>query len=83
MRETVNAIPWCHHANLLAKITQPAQRQYCLQATARFGWSRNVLLSQIKPQAYERPLAGGESDNFPTALPEHPAEHAEEALKRS
>lgn len=43
----VIAIPWGHHVNLLAKIQQPAQRLYYLQATARFGWSRNVLLNQI------------------------------------
>jgi predicted nuclease of restriction endonuclease-like (RecB) superfamily len=79
----VVAIPWGHHINLLAKIEQPVQRLYYLQATARFGWSRNVLLNQIKAQAYERSLAEGKSHNFPTALPEHLAEQAEEALKSS
>ena len=82
-REMVIAIPWGHHVYLLAKIEQPAQRLYYLQATARFGWSRNVLLNQIKAQAYERSLAEGKSHNFPTALPEHLAEQAEEALKSS
>jgi predicted nuclease of restriction endonuclease-like (RecB) superfamily len=38
----------------MAKVTQPAPRLYYLQATARFGRSRNVLLNQIKAQAYER-----------------------------
>jgi hypothetical protein len=37
VREMVVAIPWGHHVNLLAKIQQPAQRLYYLQATARFG----------------------------------------------
>ena len=83
VREMVIAIPWGHHVNLLAKIEQPAQRLYYLQATARFGWSRNVLLNQIKAQAYERSLAEGKSHNFPRALPEHLAEQAEEALKSS
>ncbi len=83
VREMVVAIPWGHHVNLLAKIERPAQRLYYLQATARFGWSRNVLLNQIKAQAYERSLAEGKSHNFPTALPQHLAEQAEEALKSS
>ncbi len=83
VREMVIAIPWGHHVYLLAKIEQPAQRLYYLQATARFGWSRNVLLNQIKAQAYKRSLAEGKSHNFPTALPEHLAEQAEEALKSS
>lgn len=29
-------------------------RLYYLRATARFGWSRNVLLNQIKDGTYER-----------------------------
>jgi predicted nuclease of restriction endonuclease-like (RecB) superfamily len=83
VREMVVAIPWGHHINLPAKIQQPAQRLYYLQATARFGWSRNVLLNQIKAQAFERSLAEGKSHNFPKVLPEHLAEQAEEALKSS
>ena len=35
VREMVIAIPWGHHVNLLAKIEQPTQRLYYLQATAR------------------------------------------------
>jgi DUF1016 N-terminal domain len=83
VRGMVVAIPWGYHVNLLAKIEQPAQRPYYLQATARFGWSRNVLLNQIKAKAYERSLAEGRSHNFSLALPEHPGEQAEEALKSS
>lgn len=83
VKEMVVAVPWGHHVNLLAKIDQPAQRLYYLRATARFGWSRNVLLNQIKAQAYERSLAEGKSHNFPAALPERLAEQAEEALKSS
>jgi predicted nuclease of restriction endonuclease-like (RecB) superfamily len=83
VREMVVAIPWGHHVNLIARIEQPAQRLYYLQATARFGWSRDVLLNQIKARAYERSLAASKSHNFPTALPEHLAEQAEEALKSS
>ncbi len=47
MRELIVAIPWGHHINLLTKIERPAHRLRYLQATARFGWSRNVLLNQI------------------------------------
>lgn len=83
VREMVVAVPWGHHVNLLAKIEQPAQRLYYLRATANLGWSRNVLLNQIKSKAYERSLAEGKSHNFPLALPDHLAEQAEEALKSS
>jgi predicted nuclease of restriction endonuclease-like (RecB) superfamily len=68
---------------LLSKLSDLAQRLFYLRAVAAFGWSRNVLLNQIKAQAYERSLAEGKSHNFPLALPDHLAEQAEEALKSS
>jgi len=37
VRELIAAVPWGHHANVLAKLTDPAARLYYLQATARFG----------------------------------------------
>ena len=83
VRDMVTAVPWGHHVNLLAKIEHPAQRAYYLQATARFGWTRNVLLNQIKAGAYERTLAEGKRHNFSAALPDHLAAQAEEALKSS
>ena len=49
----------------------------------KLGWSRNVLLNQIKAKAYERSLAEGKTHNFPAVLPEYLAEQAEEALKSS
>jgi predicted nuclease of restriction endonuclease-like (RecB) superfamily len=83
VRELLASVPWGHHANLLTKIADPAARLYYLRATAQFGWSRNVLLNQIKAGAYERSLAAGKTHNFPAALPDHLAEQAEEALKSS
>ena len=83
VRELVAAVPWGHHANVLAKIESPAERLYYLRATAQFGWTRSVLLNQVKADAYGRSLAEGKAHNFPVALPEHLAEQAEEALKSS
>jgi len=51
--------------------------------TARFGWSRNVLLNQIKAGAYERAVTEKKTHNFDLALPEHFAEQADEMLKSS
>lgn len=76
-------VPWGHHANILAKVTDPAARIYYLRATARFGWSRNVLLNQIKARAYERAVTEKKTHNFPAALPQHFAEQADEMLKSS
>lgn len=79
--QLVAEIPWGHHRFLLDKVTDPAARLYYLRATARFGWSRNVLLNQIKAQAYERAKVEKKTHNFPLALPEHLAEQADEMLK--
>ena len=81
--ELVALIPWGHHLEILKKVRSPAARLYYLRATAQFGWTRNVLLNQIKAGAYQRSLAEGKTHNFPSTLPEHQAEQAEEALKSS
>jgi predicted nuclease of restriction endonuclease-like (RecB) superfamily len=83
VREMVAAVPWGHHANALAKLADPAARLYYLRATAHFGWSRNVLLNQIKARAYERVVTEKKTHNFPAVLPEYFAEQAEETLKSS
>jgi predicted nuclease of restriction endonuclease-like (RecB) superfamily len=83
VRELVSAVPWGHHANVLAKVTDPAARFYYLRATAQFGWSRNVLLNQIKAGAYERAVVEKKTHNFDHALPEHLSEQADEMLKSS
>lgn len=83
LRQLVAEVPWGHHLVLLGKVSDPAERIFYLKAVAAFGWSRNVLLNQIKARAYDRSLAEGKSHNFPLALPDHLAEQAEEALKSS
>jgi predicted nuclease of restriction endonuclease-like (RecB) superfamily len=83
VREMVSAVPWGHHANALLRVSVPAARLWYLRATARFGWSRNVLLNQIKAGAYERAVTEKKTHNFDLALPEHFAEQADEMLKSS
>lgn len=79
--QLVAQIPWGHHRLILDKITDAVARLYYLRATAQFGWSRAVLLNQIKAQAYERAKAEKKTHNFALALPEHFAEQADEMLK--
>ena len=76
-------IPWGQNLLILKKLTAPAARLWYLRATARFGWSRNVLLNQIKAGAYERAVTEKKTHNFDLALPEHFAEQADEMLKSS
>ena len=83
LQQVVAEIPWGQHLTILNKVTAPAARLYYLRATVKFGWSRNVLLNQIKAKAYKRSLAEGKTHNFPDVLPEYLAAQAAEALKSS
>lgn len=83
VREMVAAVPWGHHANILAGIIDPAARLFYLRATVQLGWSRNVLLNQIKAGAYERSVTEKKTHNFDTVLPDHLSEQADEMLKSS
>jgi len=81
VQQVLAPIPWGHHVELLKKIKPPAARLYYLRATAQFGWSRNVLLNQIKAGAYERATVEKKTHNFALALPDYLAEQADEMLK--
>lgn len=83
LRQVIAEVPWGQNLLILNKMDAPSARLYYLLATARFGWSRKVLLNQIKAGAYERSLVEGKMHNFPVVLPECLAEQAEEALKSS
>lgn len=80
-RELLAQVPWWHHVELLAKVKAPAARLFYLRATAQFGWSRSVLLNQIKAQAFESAKSEKKTHNFAVALPEHFADQADEMLK--
>lgn len=83
LRQLVAEIPWGQNLLILNKLTDPAARLYYLRATAQFGWSRNVLLNQIKAGAYERAVTEKKTHNFPLALPEYLSEQADEMMKSS
>lgn len=77
----VAEIPWGHHLLILNKLTDPEPRLYYLRATSHFGWSRSVLLNQIKAHAYERAVREKKTHNFALALPANFAEQADQMLK--
>lgn len=81
VRELVSRVPWGHHVQLMKKVKDPTARLYYFRATAQFGWSRSVLMNQIKGQAFERAVREKKAHNFELALPEHLAEQADEMLK--
>jgi predicted nuclease of restriction endonuclease-like (RecB) superfamily len=80
LKQAVSEIPWGHNILIMQRIKDETARRYYLEATARLGWTRNVLLNQIKAGAYEVSLQD-KSHNFAAVLPEYLAEQAEETLK--
>jgi len=80
LQQLVGEIPWGHNILIMQRIKDKVARCYYLEATARLGWTRNVLLNQIKAGAYEVSLQD-KSHNFKAVLPEYLAEQAEETLK--
>jgi predicted nuclease of restriction endonuclease-like (RecB) superfamily len=81
LRQLVAEIPWGHNLLIVHKFSAVAARLYYLRATARFGWSRSILLNQIKAGAYERAVREKKTHNFAAALPEHLAAQANEMIK--
>lgn len=80
-RDLMALVPWGHHVELMKKVKLPDARLFYLRETARFGWSRAVLLNQVKAGTFERSLRERKTHNFELALPEDMAEQAEEMLK--
>ncbi len=83
LQQLVAELPWGQNLLILEKINNLKARKFYLQATSHFGWSRNVLLNQIKADAYRSAMKQGKTSNFKLALPEYLVEQADEALKDS
>lgn len=83
LRRLLAEVPWGQHLLILNKTTDPAARLYYLRAVAQLGWSRSVLLNQVKAGAYERAVKEKKTHNFALALPEQLAEQADEMIKSS
>ncbi len=80
LQQLVAEIPWGHNLLIMEKVTGDKEREYYIKSSREFGWSRNVLLNQIKAGAYTFSLKQ-KTHNFPKALPVHLAEQADEAMK--
>ena len=80
LRQFVAEVPWGHNILIMQRVKEASTRRYYLEASARLGWTRNVLLNQIKAGAYEVSKLD-KSHNFAAALPKYLAEQAEETLK--
>ncbi len=80
LAQAVPVLPWGHNILIMQKVKNVAEREYYVESCIKFGWSRNVLLNQIKAGAYTLSFKQ-KTHNFPKALPVHLAEQADESIK--
>jgi predicted nuclease of restriction endonuclease-like (RecB) superfamily len=83
IKHLVAGIPWGQNLLILKKIKDIHARLYYIISTTQCGRSRDVLLNQIKADAYGRHRLEDKQHNFPETLPKHLAEQADEAVKDS
>jgi predicted nuclease of restriction endonuclease-like (RecB) superfamily len=65
----VREISWTNNLVILERCKDSPERQFYLERTKQFGWTKNALIHQIDNKSYEKTLLN--QTNFDTALPEH------------
>lgn len=80
LAQLVPVLPWGHNILIMQKVKSAKVREYYIKSSIKFGWSRNVLLNQIKADAHIMSLKQ-KTHNFPKTLPVHLAEQADESIK--
>lgn len=80
LAQLVPELPWGHSILIMQKVKDAREREYYITASIKLGWSRNVLLNQIKAGAYTFHLKQ-KTHNFPKVLPAYLAEQADESIK--
>ena len=68
LQPLVREISWAKNLLILARCKDDLEREFYLRATARFGWTKNVLQHQLDNQSYAQYLTG--QTNFDAALPD-------------
>ena len=48
LAQLVPVLPWGHNILIMQKIKNTKEREYYIKSGINLGWSRNVLLNQIK-----------------------------------
>ena len=79
LAQLVPELPWGHNILIMQKVKNTKEKEYYITASIKFGWSRNVLLNQIKADAYALSIRQ-KTHNFPRVLPKHLAEQADESI---
>ena len=79
LQQLVAKLPWSHNVRVLDRIKDRPTREWYLRAALEYGWSRDVLVLQIKSRLHER--EGKALTNFQRELPPPESDMAEKILK--
>ena len=79
LQPLVGEISWSKHIVILGKCKDKLERQFYIQATRKFGWTKSVLIHQIENSTYERYLLN--QTNFEETLPDTIKNQAHLAVK--
>lgn len=79
VQQPVGQLPWGHIVTLIQKLDDQVERDWYAREAAQRGWSRAVLLNQIKNQSHRR--VGTAPSNFREVLPAEESELAQELTK--
>ena len=68
LQPLVGEISWAKNLLIMARCKDDLEREFYLRATARFGWTKDVLQHQLDNRSYEQYLNG--QTNFDAAVPD-------------
>jgi predicted nuclease of restriction endonuclease-like (RecB) superfamily len=79
VQQVVAQLPWGHTVRLLDTVKDPAERTWYARQALTHGWSRSVLVHQIKSDLFRR--QGKAITNFERTLPAPQSDLARELIK--
>lgn len=79
LQPLVAEISWSNNMVIMEKCKEDLERQFYIQMTKKYGWTKNVLIHQIESKSYEKFLLN--QTNFDKAVPERYKHQAKLAVK--
>lgn len=79
LQPLVGEISWSHNLVIISKCKNDFEREFYIQMTKKYGWTKNVLIHQIEGKSYEKYLLN--QTNFDKAVPEKYKHQAKLAVK--
>lgn len=67
LQPLVAEISWTHNVIIMERCKDDLEREFYIEMSRRFGWTKNILIHQIEGEAYEKTLVS--QTNFKKALP--------------